>query len=104
MPAYKQVANLGQPLHENGFIYNDGDVIRERVVVTEKEAEIMNLRHPETKLILIDDPKLILKRPLNQMNLDELEEEGKKFGLEFDESQTRKIRLELIKLEQEKLK
>jgi hypothetical protein len=58
---YKLLSNLDEPLHLNGKIYQKGQTIIERVVVTESEAQIMNLRQTETLLVPIQDTEKMEK-------------------------------------------
>jgi hypothetical protein len=48
---YKLICNLDTPFHLNGKVYQKGEVIIERVVLTEAEAVIMNLRETSTLLV-----------------------------------------------------
>lgn len=51
------ICNLDEPYNHNGKTYLKGDVIIERIVLTESETEIKNLRQTETKLVPIKDPE-----------------------------------------------
>jgi hypothetical protein len=65
---YKLLANMNQPYYHNGKVYNHGDVILERVVLTESEAAIMNLRETATKLVPNEDPQLVKAEKSAKLN------------------------------------
>lgn len=99
MPIYKLVSNLNERLSHNGRFYNFGDVVMERIVVTEEEAAIMNRNQTGTILVLLDKDQKVQeqvqevvpereevkpKKSLEQMNKEELKEVGKGLGLELE--------------------
>lgn len=96
MPIYKLICNQKEQLSHNGKFYREGEVILERVVVTEQEAKIMNERHTETKLVSIEEPKTKFTRPVHMMNKTELQEVAKGLGFELEDVMSKKEMIDAV--------
>jgi hypothetical protein len=68
---YKLICNLDTPYTHNGRSYSKGETIIERVVLTESEAETMNLRQTETKLVPIQDPEVVKSKKVKSAAAEE---------------------------------
>ena len=88
MPNYKLIVKQLSPLHHNGKIYQQGDTVIERIVLTNEEADIIFLRSEDVMVVPFDTvkseekvegiegkkPEEVKKKTYAQMNAKEREE------------------------------
>jgi hypothetical protein len=70
-----------EPLYQNGKIYQNGETVMERVVLSEEMFKTVDERDLQIRLIPLETTPPKELRPLSQMNKDQLIEESKKYGL-----------------------